>query len=80
MTVAETISHKIVHLPMTDQEEVLELVEQIEIRRQHHSGDDPITKNSTSKSPLAYLAEIQIDGPPDLADRHDFYAHGKLED
>ena len=30
--------------------------------------------------PLDLLAELAIDAPPDLAARHDFYAHGKTEE
>ena len=78
MTVAETISQKVVHLPIQDQEEVLELVEQIEVRCLKRNRPD--TTNGNSKHPLDLLAEIRIDGPPDLSERHDFYAHGKLED
>ncbi len=68
MNVAETIQQKVYRLPLKAQQEVLEIVEQVESRYQ------------TKEHPLTIIAKIQIDGPPDLAERHDFYAHGKLED
>ena len=69
MNVAETIQQKVYRLPVEAQKEVLEIVEEVEIRYQ-----------TKPEHPLTLLAKIQIDGPPDLAERHDFYAHGKLED
>lgn len=79
MTVAETISKKVGHLPIQDQKQVLELVERIELR---HKKDKIVTSNNgETKHPLTLLAELAVDmGVTDLADRHDFYAHGKLED
>lgn len=79
MTVAETISQKVVHLPIRYQEEILELVEQIEVR--HKNGKTVHTENNGTKHALTLIAEMAVDmGVTDLADRHDFYAHGKLED
>jgi len=73
MNIAETIQQKIIHLPPEAQEEVLEIVEQIEERYQ--AADE---KNAVH--PLTLIREIAIDaGVTDLAERHDFYAHGKLE-
>ena len=78
MTVAEKISHKIVHLPMTDQEEVLELVERIENFRNNKTSTP---NGSEKKHSLTLIAEMAVDmGIKDLAERHDFYAHGKLEE
>ena len=74
MNVAETIQQKIVHLPPKAQEEVLEIVEQIEQRYQTNEEEQ-------TKHPLTLIAEMAIDmGVTDLAERHDFYAHGKSED
>jgi len=74
MNVVETIQQKIIHLPPRAQEEVLEIIEQIEERYQAEDKKEEVHA-------LALLAQIQIDaGVTDLADRHDFYAHGKLED
>lgn len=77
MTVAETINLKVGQLPPKAQEEVLEIVEHIEHR---YSLDEEELPEGKSRHPLDLLLEISIEGPPDLAERHDFYAHGKLED
>ncbi len=74
MNVVETIRQKVIHLPPKAQEEVLEIIERIEERYQ---AED---KKETAH-PLTLIREMAIDvGVTDLADRHDFYAHGKLED
>jgi len=73
MNVAETIQQKVYHLPPAAQQEVLEIVE--EIGKRYRTKEEKQTAH-----PLDLLAEIQIDAPPDFAERHDFYAHGKLED
>ncbi len=73
MNVVETIQQKIVHLPPEAQQEVLEVIEEIGERYRTN-------KEKQTTHPLDLLAEIQIDAPPDFAERHDFYAHGKLED
>lgn len=80
MNTVETIQQKIVHLPPQAQEEILEIIEQIEERYQ--AKKPPAEKSGEIKAvhPLTLLAQIQIDAPPDFAERHDFYAHGKLED
>jgi hypothetical protein len=79
MTVAETITEKISHLPIKDQQQVLQLVEQIELRqKKRHTST---STNGEVKHALTLLAEMAVDmGVTDLADRHDYYAHGKLED
>lgn len=57
----------------------MDAIEQIEER---YRSEETETKNGDgeSKYVLSLIAELAIDGPPDLAERHDFYAHGKLED
>ena len=81
MNVVETIREKVFHLPPQAQEEVLRQVERIEERYSNaengidHNGDNP------RKHPLTLNAELAVDvGVTDFAERHDFYAHGKLED
>lgn len=79
MNTIETIQEKVYNLPVKAQEEVLEAIEQIEKRYKKNgtSGE----QNGDVAHPLDLLAEIQLkDAPEDLAERHDFYAHGKLED
>lgn len=74
MNLVETIQQKVIHLPPQAQAEVLEIIEQIEERYQ--AAD----KNETVH-PLTLIRKLAIDaGVTDLAERHDFYAHGKLED
>ncbi len=74
MNITETIQQKVYRLPLTAQQEVLEVVEQIEERYQ--------AKDEKQKEhPLTLIANMAKDlGVTDLAERHDFYAHGKLED
>lgn len=80
MNTVETIHQKILDLPPRAQEEVLEAVELIEDR--YGAKEPAVETNSVQSSlhPLELLAQIRIEGPPDLAERHDYYAHGKLED
>ncbi len=73
MDIAETIQQKVFHLPPDAQHEVLEIVEEIGKRYQ-------VNKEKQTAHPLDLLAEIEIDAPPDFAEKHDFYAHGKLGD
>lgn len=77
MNTVETIQEKVHRLPAEAQKEVLEAAEQIEKRYQNKEAEKT---NGEAIYPLTLLAQIQIDGPPDLAQRHDYYAHGKLED
>jgi hypothetical protein len=72
MSVLETIQQKVIHLPPQAQQQVLVLVEQLEARSQPQ-------EHQPLEHPLDLLAELTIDAPPDLATRHDFYAHGKAE-
>jgi hypothetical protein len=72
MNVVETIRQKVIHLPPKAQEEVLEIIEQIEERYQAEDKKEEVHA-------LTLLAQIRIDAPPDFAERHDFYAYGKLE-
>ena len=77
----ETIREKVFHLPPKAQKEVLIQVEQIEER--YHNSDDPARSNENSKNayPLRLIADLAMDvGVTDFAERHDFYANGKLED
>lgn len=81
MNVVETIREKVFHLPPKAQEEVLRQVEQIEER--YHISDDPAGSNSKTNNtyPLRLIADLAMDvGVTDFAERHDFYANGKLED
>ena len=79
MNTVETIHEKVHRLPLEAQKEVLEAVEQIEKRYLKNGGS---TENDKKvEHPLALLGKIKIDFPhSDLAERHDFYAHGKLEE
>lgn len=72
MNIVETIQRKVIQLPPQAQNEVLEIVEKIEERYQNENkGEYPLTK----------IAKIAKDiGVTDFAERHDFYANGKLED
>lgn len=79
MSTIETIKEKIQRLPVAAQEEVLEAVRQIEQRYQEKESAEQ-TGAPEAVHPLTLLARIKIDAPPDFAQRHDFYAHGKLED
>lgn len=72
MNLVEIIQQKVIHLPPQVQEEVLEIIVQIEERYQTEDKKEEVYA-------LTLLAQIQIDAPPDFAERHDFYAHGKLE-
>lgn len=79
MNVIETIQDKVFHLPPKAQEEVLEIVEQIEERYQHA----PAKSNGEGLKlhPLRMIADLATDvGVTDFAQRHDFYANGKLEE
>ena len=81
MNVVETIREKVFHLPPKAQEEVLKQVEQIEER--YHISHDPSGSNGNGEGtyPLSLIADLAMDvGVTDFAERHDFYANGKLED
>lgn len=79
MTVTEQITTRVQHLTPRDQKEILALVERMEIREKIHS--DSAATNGNLKHPLTEIADLAIDmGITDFADRHDFYAHGKIED
>lgn len=81
MNTAEIIHEKVRHLPPKAQEQVLEAVEQIAER--YNLDDSPNDKNGETEfvHPLTLIANLATDtGVTDLADRHDFYAHGKLEE
>jgi len=80
MNVVDTIHDKVFHLPREAQEEILEMVEQIE-ERYHHVNEPAGTNGSGLKRhPLRMIADLAMDvGMTDFAERHDFYANGKLE-
>lgn len=80
MSTLETIQRKIVHLPPEAQEEVLEAVERIEeLYTSKHPQIDLDSLRNTH--PLSLIADMATDvGVVDLADRHDHYAHGKVEE
>jgi hypothetical protein len=81
MDVVETIREKIIQLPPQAQEEVLRQVEQIEELYSHVEQDSNKNGDKTYKHPLTLIKEMAVEGlPSDFASRHDFYAHGKLED
>ncbi len=72
MNVVETIQKKVVQLPPQAQSEVLDLIEEIEER---------YYLENEKEHPLAKIARMSKDmGVTDLAEKHDLYAHGKLED
>ena len=80
MSTVETIQIKLSHLPPSAQEEVLGAVEEIEARYKSMSNGDENGQGDSLMSLFVQLANIQIDGPTDLAERHDFYAHGQREE
>ena len=81
MTTLETIHQKVIHLPPKAQEEVLEAVERIEEQYQVEDVANSENGKSEGKHPLTLIAELALDaGVTDLAERHDFYAHRKVED
>ncbi len=79
MNTVETIQSKLIHLPPKAQEEVLGVIERIEARYRSFRDRDENGNSEGLEDIFDQLAEIQIDGPADLAERHDFYAHGKVE-
>ncbi len=79
MNTVETIQSKLIQLPPAAQEEALGAIERIEVRYRSMQGRGQNGDENSSKNLLELLSEIRIDGPSDLAERHDFYAHGKRE-
>ncbi len=82
MNSVETIQQKVFQLPPKAQAEVLEIIEQIEQRYQtEDTAEDNRKQNGEAIHPLTLIAKLSVDvGVTDLAERHDYYAHGKLED
>ena len=81
MSTIETIQKKLQHLPSAAQEEVLEAVRQIEQRYQEKALATERKDAQAVIHPLTLIAQLAVDvGVTDLAERHDYYAHGKLED
>lgn len=80
MTTVEAINRRLSSLPPKAQEEVLEAVEKISVRYR----SDQISEHGNGGSavhPLTLIKELATDvGVSDLAERHDFYIHGKLEE
>lgn len=80
MSTIETIQKKLQHLPSAAQEEVLEAVRQIEQRYQEKAPAAEQKEAQAVTHPLTLIAQMAVDvGVTDLAERHDYYAHGKLE-
>lgn len=76
----ETIQRKIVQLPPEAQEEVLEAVQRIEELYTSKNPQD-VLRRPRNTHPLSLIADMATDvGVIDLADRHDYYAHGKVEE
>ena len=72
MKVAEIIQQKVYRLPLKAQQKILEIVEQVETRYQG---------KSKAEHPLTLIANMAADVEvTDFAERHDFYAYGKLKD
>ena len=74
-------------LPLPDREKlqiatlILEEVTGKTASDNRKSIDESIKQNGEPVHALTLLAQIKLEGAPsDLAERHDFYAHGKLED
>jgi hypothetical protein len=68
-------------LPSAAQEEALEAVKQIECRYQEEASAAEQKGAQAAVHPLTLIAQMAVDaGVTDLAERHDYYAHGKLED
>jgi len=80
MTTVEAIQTKLIQLPPMAQEEALGAVEEIEARYKSMGDRDNEGNGGNSPGLFDRLAEIRIDGPTDLAERHDYYAHGKSEE
>jgi hypothetical protein len=81
MNVADTIREKVFHLPPKAQEDALREIERIEVRYSRVENHPNKNGDKTLKHPLTLIAELACDvGVTDFAERHDFYAHGKLED
>ena len=81
MSTIETIQEKIQRLPLAAQEEVLAAVHQIERRYQEKASAAEQKDTQAVVHPLTLITQMTVDVKvTDLADRHDYYAHGKLED
>lgn len=82
MNTVETINTRVSHLPLQAQEEVLQAIDRIALRYPETGSHSTLEDgNGEYIHPLTAIANLAMDvGVTDLADRHDFYAHGKLED
>lgn len=75
--ITEAIFEKVPLLTEEQQREILEMTEKLLNREKR----PPEQLERPDGHPLTLLGEIQIDFEhDDLAERHDFYAHGKIED
>lgn len=78
MSTSEIIQERVHRLPPAAQQEVLEAVERIEQR--YKQAKAATGQNDETVYPLTLIANMAVDvGVTDLAERHDSYAHGKLE-
>ena len=82
MNTVETINTRVSHLPLQAQQEVLEAIDRIASRYpENGTHSTPENGNGEYIHPLTAIANLAMDvGVSDLAERHDYYAHGKLED
>jgi len=67
-------------LPLSEHEQ-LKLATLILNKISRNTGKKTETEKSEKEHPLSVIGRIKVDvGTIDFADKHDFYAHGKLED
>lgn len=69
-------------LPLSEQEQ-LKLAALIinKISSKPNGDKKPMPENTEVEHPLSVIGRIKVDfDADDLAERHDFYAHGKLEE
>ncbi len=79
MNTIETIQKKVHRLPTEAQEEVLDAIEQIEKRYKINGNSNG--QNVENEHPLTAISKMSKDvGVSDFAEKHDFYANGKLEE
>ena len=84
-TVQEIYTKTILPLPDSEKLQIATLIlEDVTGKTASENGkaaDESIKQNGEPVHALTLIANIAVDvGVTDLAERHDFYAHGKLED
>lgn len=84
-TVQEIYTKTILPLPDSEKLQIATLIlEEVTGKAEsekQRSTDESAGQNGEPVHALTLLAQIKLEGAPaDLAERHDFYAHGKLED